>query len=89
MRTSYYTRRFERDVKLQKKRGKELEKLKGVLRCLAEEKPLAVKNRDHSLSGDFAGYRECHIEPDWLLLYKLEGDMIYLVRTGTHSDLFD
>ena len=89
MRTLHYTRQFERDIKLQKKRGKELEKLKSILRCLAEEKPLAVKNRDHSLSGDFAGYRECHIESDWLLIYKLEGDTVYLVRTGTHSDLFD
>ena len=89
MRIPHYTRQFERDVKLQKKRGKELQKLKEVLRCLAEEKSLAVKNRDHSLSGDFAGYRECHIEPDWLLIYKLEEGAVYLVRTGTHSDLFD
>jgi len=88
VRTPHYTRQFERDVKLQEKRGKELGKLKDVLRCLIEEKPLAAKNRAHSLSGDFAGYRECHIEPDWLLIYKLEEGTIYLVRTGTHSDLF-
>ena len=89
MRTSYFAKQFDRDVKSQKKRGKDISKLKAILRDLVEEKQLAVKNRDHYLSGDFAGYRECHIEPDWLLIYKLELQTIYFVRTGTHSDLFD
>ena len=63
-------------------------KMKAVLSVLLEERPLPTKQHDHSLSGDFSGYRECHIEPDWILIYKTEADSIYFVRTGTHSDLF-
>ena len=82
-------RQFERDTKLQGKRGKDPDKLKTIIRCLIEEKPLPERNKDHVLSGTYAGYRECHVEPDWLLIYKREGDVIYFVRTGTHADLFD
>ena len=89
MRTAYYPKQFERDVKLQKRRGKDIDKLKAIIQHLVEERPLAAKNHDHSLSGEFVGYRECHIEPDWLLIYKPEQDVVYFVRTGTHSDLFD
>ena len=82
-------RQFERDVKLQGKRGKDLEKLKTIIQHLIEEKSLPDRNKDHVLSGTFAGYRECHIEPNWLLIYQREGNVIYFVRTGTHADLFD
>lgn len=82
--------RFRRDLRRSKKRGKDLEKLKSVVRLLVEEQPLPERYRDHNLVGDWFGYRECHIEPDWLLLYKIERDqgILTLVRTGTHSDLF-
>ncbi len=73
-----------------KKRGKDLEKLKKVVRLLVEEQLLPDRYRDHSLVGDWAGYRDCHIESDWLLLYKINLDekILTLARTGTHSDLF-
>lgn len=80
--------RFEKDVKLSKKRGKDLEKLKDVMRLLAEEKQLPPKYNDHPLSGNYINRRECHIEPDWLLIYKKEHNIIIFERTGTHSDLF-
>jgi mRNA interferase YafQ len=85
---SIYTRQFERDIKLLKKRGKNLEKLKPVIRSLAAEEPLNAFHRDHKLVGNWQGRQECHIEPDWLLVYKLESDKIIFERTGTHSDLF-
>ena len=88
MRCPYYSKQFERDLKLQKKRGKDIGKLKAILRLLVEEKSFAEKNRDHSLSGDFSSYRECHIEPDWLLIYRIEDPAVYFVRTEAHSDLF-
>ncbi len=88
MREAYYFKQFQRDVKLQKKRGKNLEKLKIIIEHLIEEKPLPEKTRDHILVGNFAGCRECHIEPDWLLIYQLEEMRVYFMRTGTHSDLF-
>ena len=73
-----------------KRRGKDLEKLKKVVRLLVEEQLLPDFYRDHSLAGDWSGYRDCHIEPDWLLLYKIDRDekILTLARTGTHSDLF-
>ncbi len=72
------------------RRGKDLAKLQAVLDCLAEGRPLPPHLRDHPLKGAFAGYRECHIEPDWLLIYRWEkpGSVARLERTGTHSDLF-
>ena len=89
MRVSHFSKQFQRDIKLQKRRGKDTGKLRAALTSLTEEKKLSERYRDHSLSGDFAGYRECHLEPDWLLIYKIEHQSIYFVRTGTHSDLFD
>lgn len=71
-----------------KKRGKDLEKLRTVISVLIEEVPLAPKYKDHQLTGEYHGCRECHIEPDWLLIYLTEKDLITFVRTGTHSDLF-
>lgn len=71
-----------------KKRGKNLNKLRELLYFLTEEKPLSIKLRDHLLVGNYVGRRECHIEPNWLLIYKKEGDTLILERTGTHADLF-
>lgn len=73
-----------------KKRGKDLEKLKYVVNELANQRPLDEKYRDHELTGNYRNFRECHIVPDWLLIYRIEkGELtLALVRTGTHSDLF-
>ena len=84
----FYTTQFKRDYKLQQKRHKDLVILDDVIRVLVTEDPFPAKNKDHPLQGDYKGYRECHIQPDWLLIYKIEAGHIYFVRTGTHSDLF-
>lgn len=63
--------------------------LKGVVATLAIPEPLQEKNRDHNLTGNYAGYRECHILPDWLLIYRYNGEYLELARTGTHADLFN
>jgi mRNA interferase YafQ len=63
-------------------------KLRAVLTLLAQEQPLPAEYRDHALRGDWIGFRDLHIEPDWLLLYRIEGDEVQLARTGTHADLF-
>jgi mRNA interferase YafQ len=80
--------RFRRDVKLAKKRGKEMAKLRELIQLLADGGPLPPHYKDHSLGGEWRHFRDCHLEPDWLLIYKIDGDDLYLVRTGTHSDLF-
>jgi mRNA interferase YafQ len=79
---------FKRDVKLAKKRGKDLAKLRDLILLLAEGTPLSSSYKGHPLSGDWKHYRDSHIEPDWLLLYRVDGNDLYLVRTGTHADLF-
>jgi mRNA interferase YafQ len=79
---------FRRDVKLALKCGKDPAKLREVILLLLERKPLPPPYRDHPLAGEWKHYRDCHIEPDWILIYKIDGDDLYLVRTGTHSDLF-
>ncbi len=81
--------RFKRDVKRAEKRGKDMNKLKAVLSLLIEERPLPARYHDHPLKGEWNGFRDLHIEPDWLLLYAVEGNELKLARTGTHSDLFD
>jgi len=83
-----YTRQFAGDVKRVKSRSKNLEKLKILIRNLTEEQQIDAIHRDHKLIGDWQGRRECHIESDWLLIYKIEIDRIVFERTGTHSDLF-
>ena len=88
MRTPVYTNRFEKDLKLMIKRGSDPESIKSVVRQLIDEIPLERKHRDHLLIGNFKDRRECHIEPDWLLIYRLEGSMIVFERTGTHANLF-
>ncbi len=88
MRTLIYSSQFKKDIKTAQKRRKNLEKLKLILEILQDGKPLPSKNKDHALLGKRINYRECHIEPDWLLIYQIEGNLIKLARTGSHSDLF-
>lgn len=83
-----FTKQFEKDWKRLKKRGKSKEKLKTVLSILINEEQLPQKNRDHKLVGNYKERRECHIEPDWLLIYKIIAEDIIFERTGSHSDLF-
>ena len=82
--------RFKRDMKLIKKRGYDQRLIENVIRTLAAGEELDKKYRDHILLGDYAGFHECHITPDWLLIYRMEGDVLVLTlaRTGSHSDLF-
>jgi len=87
MKTIRRTSQFKQDVKRMQQRGKDLEKLKMVLETLMKEE-LAQKYRDHVLVGQYKGTRECHIEPDWLLIYESAESEIVLIRTGSHSDLF-
>lgn len=86
-----FTSAFKQGYKLMKKRGADLTALDDVLEQLGNGIPLAPKYRDHELSGNFKGFRECHIKPDWLLIYFIEDDILTLTlaQTGTHSDLFD
>ncbi len=79
---------FKRDVKKIKKRGKDIEKLKNVIQALVDSEKLPPENKDHPLKGTLKDCRECHVEPDWLLIYRIEGSELCLVRTGTHTDLF-
>ena len=80
--------RFRKDYKACIRRGYNLELLEKVVETLMIPAPLPERNKDHALSGDWIGCQECHILPDWLLIYRVAGDELYLVRTGTHSDLF-
>jgi len=84
------TSRFQKDLKRIARRGYNTELLTAVIKKLANGEHLAQKHRDHALTGDYAGCRECHITPDWLLIYEISDDtlLLYLPRTGTHSDLF-
>ena len=84
------TSKFQKDLKRAKKRGYDISLLTNVIKILADGNALPEKYRDHSLSGVFEGCRECHITPDWLLIYEIvEQELVlYLTRTGTHSDLF-
>ena len=84
------TTRFQKDLKRLQKRGYDLSLLTAVIKKLAAGEPLPEKNRDHWLTGDYSGCRECHIAPDWLLIYEIDGNelILYLTRTGSHSDLF-
>lgn len=82
---------FKKDFKLDQKQGLDLNKLKEIIILLANGEPLPPKNKDHQIKGNYKGHRECHIEPDWLLIYKIQDDMLILtlVRTGSHSKLFN
>ena len=88
MRQSNYSDQFQRDVKQSQKQGKAIE-LKTLLGLLIEGKPLPANYLDHPLKGSWTGFRDAHIEPDWLLIYKIIGDVVRFERTGRHVDLFD
>jgi len=89
MRSPSYGRQFERDVKLAKKRGKEMAKLAALVGMLTKGEPLPPRLRDHQLTGNYVGRRECHLEPDWLVIYRFVGDNeVRFERMGTHADLF-
>ena len=85
-----WTTQFKKDYKLALKRHLDIDLLDDVIRCLARGETLPEKNKDHALTGDWVGHRECHILPDWLLVYRIEDDVLVLTlaRTGSHSDLF-
>lgn len=84
------TTRFQKDLKRLQKRGYDISLLTAIIKKLANGEPLPEKNRDHYLGGNYPGTRECHITPDWLLIYEIANEelILYLTRTGTHSDLF-
>ena len=84
------TSKFRREYKAMKKRGLDMSELEAVIDTLLAEKPLDRKYHDHDLHGQYEGYRECHVQPDWLLIYIIDKGQAVLVaaRTGTHSDLF-
>ena len=84
------TSTFKKDLKIIKKRGYDIDILREVINTLADGKPLDKKYKDHKLSGNYIGCRECHIKPDWLLIYEISEDelVLYATRTGSHSDLF-
>ena len=90
MLTIKYETSFRKDFKRILKRGYNIQLLQDVIEILADGKTLPEKYKDHSLTGDYKDCRECHITPDWLLIYQIDGDelILYLTRTGTHSDLF-
>jgi mRNA interferase YafQ len=82
------TTKFNKDLKRIVKQRKDISLIKKILETLQKDEPLPVKNRDHKLTGNYNGYRECHITPDWLLIYRIMEETISLERTGSHSDLF-
>ena len=88
MKTVRRTTQFKQDVKRMERRGKDFAVFKAIVHNLIVGQALDPQYRDHALLGQYAGTRECHIEPDWLLIYKVEGDIIVFERTGRHSELF-
>ncbi|TVP80165.1 MAG: type II toxin-antitoxin system YafQ family toxin [Puniceicoccaceae bacterium] len=79
---------FKKDLKKARRQGKDLNLLQAVVTTLADEEPLEECFRDHGLTGNWRGYRECHVNPDWLLIYKVDGEELKLARLGSHSELF-
>jgi mRNA interferase YafQ len=88
MKKIFRTNRFKKDVKKMKKQGKSFEVFKQLIQKLANDEQLEERFRDHKLKGNYVGTRECHVEPDWLLIYEENESELVLIRTGTHSDLF-
>jgi mRNA interferase YafQ len=88
MRQIEYSGQFKRDVKLAQKRKKDMDKLKIFMQLLIDNTPLPATYLDHPLTCNWKGYRDAHLEPDWLVLYKMTDDVLRFERTGTHSDLF-
>ncbi len=89
MKQLFQTTQFSKDVKRMQKRNKDLEKLEIIVRKLANDEPLDPRHRDHPLSGEWKPCRDCHVEPDWILIYTKTDEYLRLERTGTHSDLFE
>ncbi len=87
MRELLYSNQFKKDHKRIQKQGKDLGKLKDVITKLVHEETLEERLKDHPLRGNYAGTRECHIEPDWLLIYRITGDELHLLRSGSHAEL--
>jgi len=88
MREPVYSGLFKRDIKRAEKRGKDMSALRAVLRLLLAGVPIPAAYKDHPLKGNWKHYRDLHIEPDWLLIYKTDDTNVWLVRTGTHADIF-
>ena len=88
MLTIVWQSQFKKDFKNAKKRSKKLEKLAHIITELQHGRSLPIKNKNHKLKGNYSDYWECHLEPDWLLIYKLTPEELILIRTGSHSDLF-
>lgn len=84
-----YSSRFKRDLRQCAKRQLDLTKLQTVIDTLRAPATLPAQNRDHDLTGNYSGFRECHVSPDWLLIYRVDGNALLLARTGSHSDLFN
>jgi mRNA interferase YafQ len=84
----HYTTQFKKDYKRIRKQNKDLSKIRAVIEKLAAGQLLEPKYHDHQLSGNWKGHRDCHIEPDWILIYRITVDGLYLERTGSHSELF-
>ena len=89
MRSPSYSTQFHRDVKKLRKRGKDLEKLKVLIELLLSEEPLPPRYKDHPLKINWAGYRDAHVEPDWVLIYSVTDEKVHLERTGNHEELFE
>ena len=86
--TVRYSNQFNKDLRRAARQGKNIEQINNVIKKLQHSKPLEAKYRDHSLKGNYMKHRECHIEPDWLLIYRIVGNELIVVRTGSHSELF-
>lgn len=83
-----WTSRFKRDFEKAKRSGRDMAKLKAIMAAIVERRPLDAAREDHPLKGDWKGYRDCHVEGDWVLVYKVEGGTASFARTGTHSEVF-
>lgn len=88
MRSIRYLGQFKKDFKRMEKRGNNIKKLRLVIQKLVDEEELEARYKDHPLQGEYAGARDCHISPDWILIYAIVGNELRLTRTGTHSDLY-
>ncbi len=88
MRTPYYSSQFKRDLKTAQKRGKDMDKIKKLIKLLIDAKPLPKQYQDHALKGNWRSFRDAHIESDWLLIYKTNENIVRFERTGRHTDLF-
>ncbi len=88
MRKSEFTGAFRRDIKVAMKRKKDMKKLEILMQLIIDENPIPEKYKTHPLKGDYTDFTDSHIEPDWILIYRIENDRVLFVRTGSHSDLF-